>query len=88
MAVVLVGAMIVASIETVWAGLVTPPKRELKTFRYDEAARVPIHLEKGAELGRFKLGSTAIVLFGPFGRTSTRPASLIAKYPAPQWRIP
>jgi len=49
MAVVLVGAMIVASIETVWAGLVTPPKRELKTFRYDEAARAPIHLEKGAE---------------------------------------
>ena len=43
----------------------TPPKRELKTFRYDEAARAPIHLEKGAELGRFKLGSTAIVLFGP-----------------------
>ncbi|WP_079229926.1 archaetidylserine decarboxylase [Pseudomonas putida] len=65
MAVVLVGAMIVASIETVWAGLVTPPKRELKTFRYDESSRAPIHLEKGAELGRFKLGSTAIVLFGP-----------------------
>ncbi len=64
MAVVLVGAMIVASIETVWAGLVTPPKRSLKTFRYDEAARAPIVLEKGAELGRFKLGSTAIVLFG------------------------
>jgi phosphatidylserine decarboxylase len=55
----------VASIETVWAGLVTPPKRELKTVRYDEAARAPVHLEKGAELGRFKLGSTAIVLFGP-----------------------
>ena len=64
MAVVLVGAMIVASIETVWAGLVTPPKRSLKTFRYDEAARAPIVLDKGAELGRFKLGSTAIVLFG------------------------
>lgn len=65
MAVVLVGAMIVASIETVWAGLITPPKRELKTVRYDEAARAPISLEKGTELGRFKLGSTAIVLFGP-----------------------
>ncbi len=65
MAVVLVGAMIVASIETVWAGLVTPPKRELKTFKYDDAARAPIRLDKGAELGRFKLGSTAIVLFGP-----------------------
>ena len=65
MAVVLVGAMIVASIETVWAGLVTPPKRELKSTRYDAAARAPIELAKGAELGRFKLGSTAIVLFGP-----------------------
>ncbi len=65
MAVVLVGAMIVASIETVWAGLVTPPRRQLKSVRYDEAARGPIHLEKGAELGRFKLGSTAIVLFAP-----------------------
>ncbi len=65
MAVVLVGAMIVASIETVWAGLVTPPKRALKSLRYDEAARAPIVLDKGAELGRFKLGSTAIVLFGP-----------------------
>ncbi|TIH09978.1 archaetidylserine decarboxylase [Pseudomonas leptonychotis] len=65
MAVVLVGAMIVASIETVWAGLITPPKRALKTFRYDETARAPIVLEKGAELGRFKLGSTAVVLFGP-----------------------
>ncbi|MBD1600800.1 archaetidylserine decarboxylase [Pseudomonas typographi] len=65
MAMVLVGAMIVASIETVWAGRVTPPKRDLKRWRYDEAARGPVHLEKGAEMGRFKLGSTVIVLFGP-----------------------
>ncbi|RJG13226.1 phosphatidylserine decarboxylase [Pseudomonas cavernicola] len=65
MAVVLVGAMIVAAIETVWTGLITPPKRELKTTRYDAAARAPVELAKGAELGRFKLGSTAIVLFGP-----------------------
>lgn len=65
MAVVLVGAMIVASIETVWVGLVTPPKRSLKTVRYDEAARAAVVLDKGAEMGRFKLGSTAIVLFGP-----------------------
>lgn len=65
MAVILVGAMIVASIETVWAGLVTPYKRRVKSVRYDDVARAPIHLEKGAEMGRFKLGSTAIVLFGP-----------------------
>lgn len=63
MAVVLVGAMIVASIETVWAGLVTPLKRNIKVTRYDSAARQPIVLEKGMEIGRFKLGSTAIVLF-------------------------
>lgn len=65
MALVLVGAMIVASIETVWAGLVTPHKRQVRSVRYDDAARAPIHLDKGAEMGRFKLGSTVIVLFGP-----------------------
>jgi phosphatidylserine decarboxylase len=63
MAVVLVGAMIVASIETVWAGQVAPIKREIKTTQYGEQA--PIELDKGDEMGRFKLGSTAIVLFGP-----------------------
>ena len=64
MAVVLVGAMIVASIETVWEGLVTPPRRQLKTVDY--APRDGrIELAKGAEMGRFKLGSTALVLFGP-----------------------
>lgn len=65
MAVVLVGAMIVASIETVWAGLITPPMRELRSYDYSQTARQPITLEKGMEMGRFKLGSTAIVLFGP-----------------------
>lgn len=65
MAMVLVGAMIVASIETVWAGSVTPPQRRLKHFYYDEAALAPVHLQQGAEMGRFKLGSTVILLFGP-----------------------
>lgn len=62
MAVVLVGAMIVASIETVWAGLVAPPQRQVRSEQYGASAPV---LERGAEMGRFKLGSTAIVLFGP-----------------------
>lgn len=64
MAIVLVGAMIVASIETVWAGLVSPAKRGVRAFSYSEQ-QPPIHLEKGEELGHFKLGSTVIVLFGP-----------------------
>lgn len=64
MAVVLVGAMIVASIETVWAGLVTPVKRAIRTTDYSNPP-APLTLAKGAEMGRFKLGSTAIVVFGP-----------------------
>lgn len=56
MAVVLVGAMIVAGIETVATGKVKPTGRlELNQHQ--------LFLDKGAELGRFYLGSTAIVLF-------------------------
>jgi phosphatidylserine decarboxylase len=62
MAVVLVGAMIVAGIETVWDGQVAPYQRQIKTQRYDQPQPV-IELNKGDEMGRFKLGSTAIVLF-------------------------
>lgn len=64
MAVVLVGAMIVASIETVWAGLITPPKRQLRVTSYLPRTD-RIELARGEEMGRFKLGSTVIVLFGP-----------------------
>lgn len=56
MAVVLVGAMIVAGIETVATGKVKPSGRiELQHHQ--------LRLNKGDELGRFYLGSTAIVLF-------------------------
>jgi phosphatidylserine decarboxylase len=64
MAVVMVGAMIVASIETVWAGQITPHKKMIRTSHYPEN-REEVRLAKGDEMGRFKLGSTAIVLFGP-----------------------
>jgi phosphatidylserine decarboxylase len=63
MAVVLVGAMIVAAIETVWAGRVAPATGGMQAFDYSKQA--PITIKKGAELGRFLLGSTAIILFGP-----------------------
>src|SRR5690606_24368393 len=62
MAVVLVGAMIVAGIETVWAGEVAPYKRQIQTTEYTHAP-VEITLNKGAEMGLFKLGSTVVVLF-------------------------
>jgi len=63
MAVILVGAMIVAGIETVFAGHVAPAGRALQRTHYVDLAH-PVQLDRGAELGRFKLGSTAIVLFG------------------------
>ena len=59
MAVVLVGAMIVAAIETVWAGKVAPSAQGLQVSDYRNATP-PIQLHKGDELGRFLLGSTAI----------------------------
>lgn len=62
MGMVLVGAMNVAAIETVWSGLVTPPAgREIGQWRYGDQVRV--ELARGAEMGRFNMGSTVIVLF-------------------------
>lgn len=64
MALVLVGATIVASIETVWAGTVTPPTgKEIFRWQYPAEGLNSIRLEKGAEMGRFKLGSTVILAF-------------------------
>nr|WP_266100283.1 archaetidylserine decarboxylase [Halomonas sp. Ps84H-12] len=59
MAMVLVGAMIVAAIETVWSGQVTPLSGHPQRMRFGQ----PIVLEKGAEMGRFKLGSTVVLCF-------------------------
>lgn len=60
MALIMVGAIFVASIETVWHGVVTPPAgKAVQTWRYAEDAP---RLAKGAELGRFNMGSTIIVV--------------------------
>jgi len=66
MVVVLVGAIFVGSIETVWAGEITPPcGKSIKVTNYATDDNV-IQLERGEELGRFNMGgSTIIVLFGP-----------------------
>ncbi|MBC7603564.1 MAG: phosphatidylserine decarboxylase [Ramlibacter sp.] len=58
---VLVGATIVGSVETVWHGIVNPPRtREIREWRYDDQGIV---LKKGQEMGRFLLGSTVVMLF-------------------------
>ena len=60
MAMVLVGAINVAAIETVWHGLVTPPKgKKVTEFDYDHSEKT---LSRGEEMGRFNMGSTVILL--------------------------
>ena len=62
MVMVLVGAINVSAIETVWSGLVVPPRaRKVNEFDYSHT-RKPI--DKGAEMGRFNMGSTVILLTG------------------------
>ncbi|RDV26670.1 phosphatidylserine decarboxylase [Alteromonas aestuariivivens] len=64
MAMVLVGATIVASIETVWAGTVTPPAgQNVQHWQYEQDSESAVKLAKGEEMGRFKLGSTIVVCF-------------------------
>jgi phosphatidylserine decarboxylase len=60
MALVLIGAIFVSGIETIWHGAITPPSiAAIKRWQYDDQ----ITLQKGAEMGRFNMGSTVIVLF-------------------------
>lgn len=62
MALILVGAIFVSSVETTWHGVVTPPSIEsVRSWQYQENAPV---IDKGEEMGRFNMGSTIIVLFG------------------------
>jgi phosphatidylserine decarboxylase len=57
---VLVGAIFVGSMETVWAGKITPPyTKEIKNWEYNSEN---ITLEKGEEMGRFNMGSTVLLL--------------------------
>ncbi|HEX5634475.1 MAG TPA: archaetidylserine decarboxylase, partial [Gemmatimonadales bacterium] len=60
---VLVGATIVGSVATVWHGVVTPPRSgRIREWRYDDGRTV---LARGAEMGRFLLGSTVVMLLPP-----------------------
>ena len=62
MALILVGAIFVSSVETVWHGVVTPPSvTKVQSSQYGDDAPV---LKIGEEMGRFNMGSTIIVLFG------------------------
>ncbi len=59
---VLVGAINVSAIETVWTGLVVPPRgRKISDYDYSHTRK---EIGKGKEMGRFNMGSTVILLTG------------------------
>ncbi len=58
---VLVGAIIVASIATVWGGTIAPHGDEVRTYEY--GSKKAIKLKQAEEMGRFLLGSTVVLLF-------------------------
>ncbi len=60
MAMVLVGAMIVGSVETRWDGVVVPSGNQVTATRYE--GEQAIRFAKGEEMGRFRLGSTVILV--------------------------
>jgi phosphatidylserine decarboxylase len=66
LAMVLVGATIVASIETTWGGTITPPAgKDIFRWQYPKDGADAITFDKGDEMGRFKLGSTVVSTFAP-----------------------
>ncbi|WP_260675282.1 archaetidylserine decarboxylase [Comamonas aquatica] len=68
---VLVGATIVGSMATTWHGVVNPPRPgKIREWRYEDQN---IQLAQGAEMGRFLLGST-IVLLTPKSTLEFNPA--------------
>ncbi len=61
---VLVGATIVGSMATSWHGVVNPPRPGVvRAWDYPDTGEGTVQLAQGAELGRFLLGSTVVMLF-------------------------
>jgi len=65
MALVMVGAIFVSCMETVWGGVVNPKLgSSLAVSRYSRPGSPATVLQQGEEMGRFNMGSTVILLFG------------------------
>jgi phosphatidylserine decarboxylase len=64
-AMVLVGALFVGSMETVWHDEITPRSPRTRLELPLDESRAPLRLGKGAEMGRFNMGSTVILILPP-----------------------
>ena len=61
---VLVGAIFVACMETVWEGVIRPAGNDPLVRRYPREDGRQWHFRQGDEMGRFNMGSTVILLHG------------------------
>jgi phosphatidylserine decarboxylase len=64
-AIVLVGAIFVACMETVWEGIIQSAGSNILIRRYPREGGRQWHFRRGDELGRFNMGSTVILMHGP-----------------------
>jgi phosphatidylserine decarboxylase len=64
-ALVMVGALFVGSMATIWHGEVTPRRPRRQTELPLDRSRADLSLPRGAEVGRFNMGSTVILLLPP-----------------------
>ena len=62
MAMILVGAIFVGAMDTVWAGTITPADLRVTSWDYSDR-ETTLKLDKGEEMGRFNMGSTVILLY-------------------------
>ena len=64
MAIIMVGAILVGSMDTVWCGRVKPEDASTVTSWSYDGNNNNIILNRGDEMGRFNMGSTVILLLG------------------------
>nr|VFK41108.1 MAG: phosphatidylserine decarboxylase [Candidatus Kentron sp. SD]VFK41948.1 MAG: phosphatidylserine decarboxylase [Candidatus Kentron sp. SD]VFK78889.1 MAG: phosphatidylserine decarboxylase [Candidatus Kentron sp. SD] len=80
---VMVGATLVGSIETVWAGAATLSHGQpVSIWQYDQARHPELVFRQGQEIARFNMGSTVILLFPPnsiYWASSLQPGTLLRK---------
>jgi phosphatidylserine decarboxylase len=64
-ALILIGALLVGSLATVWHGEITPRQRRRRCELPLDGSRASLTLPAGTEMGRFNMGSTVILLLPP-----------------------
>ena len=65
MALIMVGAIFVSCMETVWSGVVNPRMAmSVQKTVFDQTGNQVVQLQRGEEMGRFNMGSTVILLYG------------------------